>query len=81
MPKYTKFLGPLSTYRRKVPAEGPLADKAAGMVFDHTEQMSVVPGRVFQGKSPQSYRTMNRSGSAALGCVGSPATPKDNKLG
>lgn len=81
MPKYTRFNGPLSTYRRKLPADGPLADKATGPQFDHTDQMSVVPKKLFQNSYQEGYRTMNRSGTAANARVSSLPTPKDNKLG
>lgn len=79
VPKYTKFLGPLSTYRRKVPGEGSLTDKAVGMSFDYSEQRPVFPKKL--GANFVGDRTCNDTGTAAHARVGSLATPKDNKLG
>lgn len=81
MPKYTKFLGPLTTFRRKVPVTGPLADMNPAMVFDHTQQMDVFPKKLGAAKQlDPGYRTTNRSGTAAQARVSSPFTPRDNQL-
>jgi len=79
MSKQVGFRGPLSTFRRRVPAPGGLADFAVGHSFDHTTQRSVIPRKLF-GNTEDSYRTMNRTGEAAQANVSSAPTPRDNEL-
>ncbi len=78
MSKQIGFRGPLSTFRRRVPAPGGLADKATGPQFDHTTQREVVPAGLFGGTG--GYRAMNSTGEAAEANVSSLPTPKDNQL-
>ena len=67
MPKFTRFLGPLTTQRFKTPT-GPLKDVGAGFVYDFTRQRDVFQEQFRNHTAP---RPMNADGGAAHAIVGS----------
>lgn len=73
MPKYTRFLGPLTTQRFKTPS-GPLKDVGAGFIYDFSTQRNLFHEEFRNHNAPMPVNPGN-GGVASHAIVGSPEYP------
>lgn len=84
MPKMNRFIGANTTFRRRTPTNEQTAANFTNMVFDHSQQKSVVPSDVVGGcKHSYSTRPMNSDGRPkalrGIDIGGSPDDPGTRK--